>query len=137
MQSVTADGLWRHTLTLVNDDARVANYDTMAVPAWNGRAQSTKTLAAPQALRCRASSASGMVLVSWLPVPGAVEYEVLSSLTGEGWTRNGNTTGTTMTLAVGTQMTFNGAMGERLWVRVAAIGRDGSRSPSAEWCGEV
>lgn len=137
VQSVTADGLWRHTVTLVNDDPRVSQYDEMPVPAWHGRAQGSRALAAPMALRCMASSASGMVLVSWLPVPGAVEYEVQSSLTGEGWTRNGSATGTTMTIAVSTQMTFNGAMGERLWARVAAIGRDGSRSAFAQWCGEV
>ena len=137
VQSVTADGLWRHTLTLVNDDPRVSQYDSMAVPVWNGRAQSSKALAAPKRLNCRATSATGMVIVSWLQVNGAVEYEVLSSSTGAGWTRQGSTTGNSMTLAVGTIMTFKGAAGEKLWVRVAAIGRDGSRSPYAEWSGEV
>jgi len=133
VQSVSADDLWHYTLTLVNDAPEVADYDTLPVPAWNGRAQSAITLSAPSAVRLQWSSATGIATVVWRAVRGASQYEVQHSADGVTWVHDGLTSANSMPIMNAESQNWSGNSGTgTVFVRVAAISTS-QRSQWAEW----
>ena len=133
VQSVAADDLWHYQLTLVNDAPEVAQYDTLPVPAWNGRAQTNITLKEPKNLRVKYASATGIATVTWSAVRGATSYEVQHSADGLTWIHDGFTTATKLVIVDAEAMNWSGnANADTAFVRVAAISAS-SRSDWAEW----
>jgi len=133
VQSVAADDLWHYQLTLVNDAPEVAQYDTLPVPAWNGRAQTNITLKEPKNLRVKYASATGIATVIWSAVRGATSYEVQHSADGLTWIHDGYTTATKLVIVDAEAMNWSGnSPAETAFVRVAAISAF-SRSDWAEW----
>ena len=133
VQSVSADDLWHHTLTLVNDAPEVAQYDELPVPAWNGREQTAVTLSAPSGLAVKWTASTGIATVVWRAVRGAVQYEVQHSADGVTWVHDGLTTGTSMPVMNAEAQSWSGnANAGTVFVRVAAISNS-QRSAWAEW----
>lgn len=133
VQSVQADDLWHYTVTLVNDAPEVADYDSLPVPAWNGRAQTNVTLSAPSGLAVKWTAATGIATVVWRAVRGAVQYEVQHSADGVTWLHDGITTATSMPILNASSLNWsgNGDAGT-VFVRVASISNS-QRSAWAEW----
>ena len=133
VQSVQADDLWHYTLTLVNDAPEVADYDSLPVPAWNGRAQTSTALSAPSGLAVKWTAATGIAIVVWRAVRGAVQYEVQHSADGVTWLHDGITTATSMPILNASSLNWSGNGGAgTVFVRVAAISVS-QRSAWAEW----
>lgn len=133
VQSVTADDLWHHTLTLVNDAPEVAQYDDMPVPAWNGREQTAVTLSAPSGLAVKWTASTGIATVVWRAVRGAVQYEVQHSADGVTWVHDGMTSATSMPIVNAESQNWSGnSSAGTVFVRVAAISNS-QRSAWAEW----
>lgn len=133
VQAVQADSLWRYTVTLVNDAPEVSQYDSLPVPAWNGRAQTNTTLSAPSGLAVKWTAATGIATVVWRAVQGASQYEVQHSADGITWFHDGITTATSMPILNASGMNWSGnGDAETVFVRVAAISLS-QRSAWAEW----
>jgi len=133
VQSVSADDLWHHTLTLVNDAPEVAQYDELPVPAWNGREQTAVTLSAPSGLAVKWTASTGIATVVWRAVRGAVQYEVQHSADGVTWIHDGITTSTSMPIMNAESQNWSGnSNAGTVFVRVAAISNS-QRSQWAEW----
>ena len=133
VQSIATDDLWHYTLTLCNDAPEVADYDSLPVPAWNGRAQTSVTLNAPSGLVVKWTAATGIATVVWRAVRGAVQYEVQHSADGVTWLHDGITTATSMPIMNASALNWsgNGDAGT-VFVRVATISNT-QRSAWTEW----
>ena len=133
VQSVSADDLWHHTLTLVNDAPEVASYDELPVPAWNGREQTAVTLSAPSGLTVKWTASTGIATVVWRAVRGAVQYEVQHSADGVTWMHDGMTSATSMPIMNAESQNWSGnSNAGTVFVRVAAVSNS-HRSQWAEW----
>ena len=137
VQSVSADDQWHFTLTLVNDAPEVAQYDSLPVPAWNGRAQTNVVLPAPKNLRVQWTAATGVAAATWRAVQGAVNYEVQHSADGMTWFHDGITAGTSMSIINSEDQNWSGnANAPAIFVRVASISNS-QKSQWAEWPGDI
>lgn len=96
----SSDGL-RYNLRLLNDDARIYQYDDLPTPPWQGRGQlpTYDTLTAPENVRGVVESRTSVLLV-WSGVPGATWYDVELSSTGKTWASAGRATLMQMRLTV-------------------------------------
>lgn len=96
----SSDGL-RYNLRLLNDDARIYQYDDLPTPPWQGRGQlpTVDKLTAPENVRGVVESRTSVLLV-WSGVPGATWYDVELSSTGKTWASAGRATLMQMRLTV-------------------------------------
>ncbi|HJA77553.1 MAG TPA: phage tail protein [Candidatus Desulfovibrio gallistercoris] len=96
----SSDGL-RYNLRLLNDDARIYQYDDLPTPPWQGRGQlpTVDTLSAPQNFRGVIQSETSVQLV-WAGVSGAEWYDVEISATGTAWANVGQARLTQMVVSV-------------------------------------
>lgn len=96
----SSDGL-HYNLRLLNDDARIYQYDDLPTPPWQGRGQlpTYDTLTAPENVRGVVESRTS-VLIVWSGVPGATWYDVELSNTGKTWASAGRATLMQMRLTV-------------------------------------
>lgn len=96
----SSDGL-HYNLKLLNDDARIYQYDTLPTPPWQGRGQLPimNTLAVPQNMRGIVQSQT-VVLLVWEGVAGASWYDVEVSDTGTMWASVGRANMSQMALTV-------------------------------------
>lgn len=96
----SSDGL-RYNLRLLNDDARIYQYDDLPTPQWQGRGQlpTVDKLTAPENVRGVVESRTSVLLV-WSGVPGATWYDVELSSTGKTWGIAGRATLMQMRLTV-------------------------------------
>lgn len=96
----SSDGL-RYNLRLLNDDARIYQYDDLPTPPWQGRGQlpTVDKLTPPENVRGVVESKTSVLLV-WSGVPGATWYDVELSSTGKTWASAGRATLMQMRLTV-------------------------------------
>ena len=115
--SVRPLDLWRHSVTLINDDDRVGSYGALPVPLWQGRGQLpvVDSLDAPRGLAVAVGGGDDdapVLNASWQTVVGAVGYEVEYSSDGAAWARQGRVTISAISVV---------ARSGPAWLRVAAV----------------